>query len=204
MNCPYKGTFRVSQEFKGSIHDGIDLVGVTDKNVYSTVNGVVEYADWESSTNHKKGFGLYVRIKADNSIDRYYFGHLSKIKVKKGQKVSKGDLIGIEGNTGYSFGSHCHYCIRGNASKSLIRDVSAISGIKNKIGVYVNTEIEYYPKYIGKTTSIVDALKSLKISSSFSNRKKIANANGIKLYIGTSKQNTKLLNLLKQGKLKKL
>lgn len=61
----------------------------------------------------------------------------------------------------------------------------------------------YYKKYTGKSKSLVDALNSLKINSSFVNRFKIAKANGIKLYIGTAKQNLLLLNLLKLGKLKK-
>ena len=61
----------------------------------------------------------------------------------------------------------------------------------------------YYPKYAGKTRSIVDALQTLKIDSGFSSRKKIAKANGISDYSGTASQNTKLLTLLKQGKLKK-
>lgn len=61
----------------------------------------------------------------------------------------------------------------------------------------------YYKKYTGKSNSIVDALKSLKIDSSFSFRRKIAKANGIKVYLGTASQNIKLLNLLKQGKLKR-
>ncbi len=61
--------------------------------------------------------------------------------------------------------------------------------------------ISYYPQYVGKTNSIVDALKSLKIDSSFKNRKEIAKANGILLYLGLANQNIKLLNLLKQGKL---
>lgn len=136
MNSPYKGKFKVTQQFKGNIHDGLDLVGLDSKNIYSTVDGVVERAGWENIFNKKQGFGRYVRIKKSNSVDRYYFGHLSAVKVKKGQSVKKGDLIGIEGNTGYSFGSHCHYCIRGNASKQLIRDVSEISGIPNKLGTY--------------------------------------------------------------------
>ena len=46
MNSPYKGKFRVSQEFKGSAHDGLDLVGVSSKNIYSTIDGVVEFAGW--------------------------------------------------------------------------------------------------------------------------------------------------------------
>ena len=136
MNSPYNGKFRVSQQYKGSAHDGLDLVGVDSKEIHSTVNGVVEKAGWENPLNHKQGFGLYVRIKRDNSVDRYYYGHLSEIKVKVGQAVKIGDIIGIEGNTGYSFGSHCHYCARGNGSKSEIKDICAISGIPNKLGTY--------------------------------------------------------------------
>ena len=60
---------------------------------------------------------------------------------------------------------------------------------------------KYFKKYTGKSSSIVEALTSIGASSSFSYRKKIANANGIKAYIGTATQNTKLLTLLKQGKL---
>ena len=62
-------------------------------------------------------------------------------------------------------------------------------------------KIEYYPKCEVTHTSIVTALKSIKVDSSFSNRRKIANKNGIKTYIGSSSQNIKLLNLLKKGKL---
>ena len=202
MNSPYKGKFKVTQQFKGNIHDGLDLVGLDSKNIYSTVDGVVERAGWENAFNKKQGFGKYVRIKKNNSVDRYYFGHLSALKVKKGQSVKKGDLIGIEGNTGYSFGSHCHYCIRGNASKQLIRDVSEISGIPNKIGtIEAKSKVSYFDKYEGKSVSLVEALNSLKISSNYRYRSKIAKANNIKIYIGSAAQNIKLLNLLKQGKL---
>lgn len=62
---------------------------------------------------------------------------------------------------------------------------------------------KYYKAYNGKTDSIVDALESLKIDSSFSNRKKIAKKNQIAEYTGTPRQNLKMLNLLKQGKLLK-
>lgn len=59
----------------------------------------------------------------------------------------------------------------------------------------------YYPRYKGKSSSIVDALKSLGINSGKNNRKRIAVLNGIKNYSGSAMQNTKLLNLLKKGKL---
>ena len=54
-----------------------------------------------------------------------------------------------------------------------------------------------------KGSSIVDGLKSVGVNSSYDNRKKIAQANGIKNYTGTAKQNTELLNKLKKGTLKK-
>ncbi len=63
---------------------------------------------------------------------------------------------------------------------------------------------DYYLKYTGSSTSIVAALNSLKITSTFAYRTKIAKANGITAYLGTASQNTKLLNLLKKGTLKKV
>lgn len=61
----------------------------------------------------------------------------------------------------------------------------------------------YYKKCAKKHVSFVDGLNSIGVNSKFSNRSKIARKNGIKVYIGSASQNTKLLNLLKQGKLKK-
>lgn len=59
----------------------------------------------------------------------------------------------------------------------------------------------YYPKYNGRSNSIVDALKSIGIDSSKTSRAKIALYNGIKDYTGTSAQNTSMLKKLKNGKL---
>lgn len=65
--------------------------------------------------------------------------------------------------------------------------------------------VNYFPKYSGKSTSLVDALKSLGINSALSYRGKIAKANGIvknaTLYIGLKSHNEKMFALLKQGKL---
>ena len=153
MNSPYKGKFKVTQQYKGAAHDGLDLVGLQDKTIYSTVDGVVERAGCEDPTNKKQGFGIYIRIKQNGSTDRYYFGHLSKISVKVGQTVKKGDILGIEGSTGKSTGSHCHYCVRRNASKSQIKDVSIISGIPNKRGAYENS-IYYLVKKSWKNVTV--------------------------------------------------
>ena len=62
----------------------------------------------------------------------------------------------------------------------------------------------YYPKYTGSSTSIVAALQAVKVDSNYTFRKKIAETNGIKGYSGTAEQNTTMLNLLKQGKLKRV
>ena len=135
MNSPYMGDFRVTQEYKGSNHDGLDLVGIDSKEIHSTVNGIVHFAGWENSANKAQGFGQYVCIRS-NDGDFYYYGHLSEIKVKQGDKVNCTDVIGIEGSSGYSTGSHCHYCIRPQFAAGNSRNVSLISGIPNELGVY--------------------------------------------------------------------
>lgn len=61
--------------------------------------------------------------------------------------------------------------------------------------------VEYYPKYSGTSNSLVDALKSLKIDSSYAHRKQIAEANHIGGYTGKAKENERLLLYLKHGKL---
>lgn len=63
------------------------------------------------------------------------------------------------------------------------------------------TTVKYFKKYTGKSVSIVDALNSLGEKSSYAYRKTIAKANHISGYTGTPSQNTKMLHLLKQGKL---
>lgn len=81
------------------------------------------------------------------------------------------------------------------------------AAVQNKVNAIFSKpsapKVNYYPRYFGTTGSIVTALNSIKVVSSFSNRKKIARANGITMYMGTAAQNIKLLNLLKQGKLVK-
>ena len=93
----------------------------------------------------------------------------------------------------------------GNARKTALTkagyDYDAVQAIVNqKLGA---TGTSYYPKYTVSSTSIVDALKAIGVDSSYNNRAKIAKANGISNYSSTASQNTQLLNLLKQGKLKK-
>lgn len=135
MNSPYMGKFRVTQKYKGTAHDGLDLVGLDSKEIHATVTGKVVFAGWQNTADHSEGFGQYVVILAGGRY--YHYGHLSEIRCKVGDEVKITDVIGIEGSTGYSTGSHCHYCIRTSMSPGTALDVSAISGIPNvEGGVY--------------------------------------------------------------------
>ena len=88
-------------------HPGIDFKGRRGDVVKSTANGKVIFAGWAG------GYGNCVRIKHNNNFETLY-GHLSKVKVKAGQKVSVGDNIGLVGSTGHSTGNHLHYEVRKN------------------------------------------------------------------------------------------
>ena len=68
MNSPYEGRFQVTQQFKGSAHDGLDLVGLDSKDIHATVTGKVIYAGWENEANHKQGFGQFVCILGPTTI----------------------------------------------------------------------------------------------------------------------------------------
>lgn len=136
MISPYKGTFRVSQAYRnkrsnGTYHQGYDLVGISDKHIYSPVSGVVERAGWENPGNHNQGFGQYVRIRIGKTNYRMYFGHLSSIAVSVGQTVKPGDLLGVEGSTGHSTGSHCHWEIRNGTEKRNYISVANYADIPN-------------------------------------------------------------------------
>lgn len=154
MKIPYIGRFRISQAYKGDDHDGLDLVGVDSKRIYSTVSGKVSRAGWENPNNQRQGFGRYVRI--DCVVDGVpccaYFGHLSSIAVEIGDTVQAGQYIGVEGNTGRSTGSHCHYCIRRGGKRGQHIDLPEFAGVPNKTGTYSNPYIVEPPKAT-KTTA---------------------------------------------------
>lgn len=76
---------------------------------------------------------------------------------------------------------------------------SDVQAIVNKL--LSGNKVTYLSNTSYKGTSIVDALNQIKVDSSYNYRSKLAKANGITNYTGTSNQNTQLLNLLKKGKL---
>lgn len=87
-------------------HAGLDFDGDTGDPVYAATDGRVEYAEFNYG-----GYGnLIMILRKDGTETRY--AHLSKIKVKQGQRVRAGDLIGLMGSTGDSSGSHLHFEVR--------------------------------------------------------------------------------------------
>jgi len=137
----YSGKFKVTspfgmRTFSGvkSLHKGIDLVGITDKYICAVVGGTVRTSTVIKDKNNPTWeWGNYIRIDGDDGLV-YFYCHMSKRLVGIGKRVEIGDHIGIEGNTGYSFGSHCHFEVRDKAGNSL--NPSEKFGIPNEIGTY--------------------------------------------------------------------
>jgi len=89
-------------------HAGMDFVADIGKPVYATGNGVVEFAETDGS-----GYGIHVKINHGFGYLTLY-GHLSALKCVTGQKIKRGDLIGLVGSTGKSVGPHLHYEVHKN------------------------------------------------------------------------------------------
>ena len=144
----YYGKFKVTSPFglrylNGQMdnHKGIDVVGIDDKHIRSVCGGTVAVSamvDRAYDQTLTWQWGNYVRIDGDDGY-KYYYCHMSEGNVTVGKRVEAGDIIGIEGNTGYSFGSHCHF---------EVRDINGVSvcpasflGIPNEEGEYESVVI---------------------------------------------------------------
>jgi len=86
-------------------HFGQDFRCPEGTEVHATGAGIVAYAG-----NQRDGFGIKVVIDHGYGY-RTIYGHLSEYNVRRGQKVTRGDFIGLSGNTGTSTGPHLHYQI---------------------------------------------------------------------------------------------
>ncbi|WP_425354946.1 DUF5930 domain-containing protein [Oceaniglobus trochenteri] len=105
---PLKSAFRFTSGFGrrwGRLHAGTDFAAAYGTPIYATADGVVTHAGWMS------GYGRLVKIQHEFGIETRY-AHQSKIRVKVGQRVSRGDRIGDMGNSGRSTGTHLHYEVR--------------------------------------------------------------------------------------------
>jgi murein DD-endopeptidase MepM/ murein hydrolase activator NlpD len=86
-------------------HKGIDYAAPTGTPIRSVGDGVVEFASMQ------RGYGNVIEIKHRDGKSTL-FAHLSRIGVRKGQKVEQGEIIGAVGSTGFSTGPHLHFEFR--------------------------------------------------------------------------------------------
>ncbi|WP_239986015.1 M23 family metallopeptidase [Paracoccus sp. SY] len=121
LAMPLKNSFRYTSGFGrrwGRAHEGIDMAAPTGTPVVAPGDGVVTFAGRQGA------YGNLIKIEHELGVETRY-GHLSRIRVRVGQRVSQGELIGDIGNTGRSTGPHLHYEVRMNG-----RAVDPMSFIK--------------------------------------------------------------------------
>jgi len=123
---PVKGV--ITQEFKGDEHHGVDI-GCNIEPIYASNDGIISFSGW------KGVYGNCIIISHGKGIETLY-GHNSEILVKVGDKVKQGDIISVAGNTGYSFGVHCHWEIRVNGIC-----MNPMDFVNKNMGIYKSDDI---------------------------------------------------------------
>ena len=93
------------------MHKGLDFTAPQGTPIYATGDGTVELAGQTGD-----GFGNHVVINHGYGYETLY-GHMYKVKVRAGQKVKRGEVIGWVGSTGKSTGPHCHYEVHINGQE---------------------------------------------------------------------------------------
>lgn len=86
-------------------HTGIDLAGPRRSPIRASDSGHVLFTGWYG------GYGKVVIVSHGKNVSTLY-AHLSSISVSKGDNVSKGDILGLEGTTGFATGPHLHFEVR--------------------------------------------------------------------------------------------
>jgi murein DD-endopeptidase MepM/ murein hydrolase activator NlpD len=90
------------------MHEGMDFTAATGTPIYATGDGIIKNAD-----NSLSGYGNHIEINHGFGYLTLY-AHLSKYKVRSGQRVKRGDIIGYVGSTGRSQAPHLHYEVHKN------------------------------------------------------------------------------------------
>ena len=88
-------------------HSGVDFAAPTGTPIMATADGTVDFAGWQN------GYGKVIILRHGNNITTM-FAHQSRfaLGLKKGDRISQGDVIGYVGTTGWSTGAHLHYEMR--------------------------------------------------------------------------------------------
>ncbi len=119
-------------------HNGVDFGVSSGTTVMAAANGTVVGV----GSSGRYAYGKWVAIDHGNGLVTLY-GHLSAQSVKKGEKVIRGEKIGLSGNTGYSTGPHLHFSVFSSSSYKVVES-SKVSGVYYPIGASVNP-LNYLP-----------------------------------------------------------
>jgi murein DD-endopeptidase MepM/ murein hydrolase activator NlpD len=96
--------YRIDPVYKMvKFHPGLDFTAPQGTPIYATADGTIETAG-----NLGNGYGNHVVVNHGYSYKTLY-GHMSRLKAKRGQNVKRGEVIGYVGSTGKSTGPHLHY-----------------------------------------------------------------------------------------------
>ena len=108
----------------GGFHYGVDFRARTPLPVYAMADGVIDGVGDTDIQCPGVSFGRFILIKYNNGLASTY-GHLSLIKAQKGEKVTRGQIVGYSGNTGYSTAPHLHLSV-------YVRDAVEVKTIPSK------------------------------------------------------------------------
>ena len=127
-------------------HNGTDYAAPTGTPIMTTASGTVIAAGYTS------GNGNYVKVKHNGTYTTQYL-HMSKIKVRRGQHVQQGDIIGLVGSTGLATGPHVCYRFWKNGVQ--------VDALKQKLPSSQPMENRYKPQFIAEMEPLKKELDSI-------------------------------------------
>jgi|TARA_R110000744_G_scaffold139977_1_gene251130 murein DD-endopeptidase len=149
LRWPTRKQYRISSSFNANRlhpitghpapHNGVDLATPSGTEVLATGDGVVTRV-----ATHKYA-GKYVVVDYTGPYSSRFL-HLSKILVKKGQQVKRGQVVALSGNTGRTTGAHLHYelHVRGRPVNPMTTDIPTTQSIPKSKRAEYNTNVEYW------------------------------------------------------------
>lgn len=137
-------------------HAGVDLGASLNDPIRSVYDGVVTRAGWRG------GYGNAVEIYHPKLHESTLYGHMNAVKVKSGQQVAEGQIIGLAGTTGLSTGVHLHFGVKKDGAW---RDpIAFLDGLSDKpasimIATKPTAPRSYKPSAAAKSATIKIAVK---------------------------------------------
>jgi len=112
--------FAKSGAYNGKGHNGIDFRAPTGTQIRTVLSGTVVESGNTDATPGCMSYGKWALIEHANGLSTLY-AHMSLVKVKAGDVVSTGDIIGYSGSTGYSTGPHLHFTTYASQGVNVVR-----------------------------------------------------------------------------------